>query len=621
MWSLTKLHVVNLYSHEDTTFTPKHNKLSEILGVNEDDDGADSNGSGKSGLVDGMCLLMLGETYRDTGREEFITNNKLFCKIEGEFFNPVLVRLMHVERVFYRGGKSATGKLIIDNVPIDSVKVNINNLTKELLRQIGINKEDLRNYYIIGQGNRHSFFTAGDTKQKEIISRFSNFDMLDKISEQINGDMVVLEQELQRLELDASSIQGRVNYIQESIEKSANTFEDTKKQKLADKLKEKNKYVEQYNREAKVVKETRAYIIELQKKIKSQPPSKMKELENAARQLHNQMAEFNTRKRKLMIEIEHQRIHLEGAVQCPKCANIFVVGEKLTVEQLREDCEAKIVQLQQLIAEIGKIEGEVMELADQIEIERKNTRLLANWTNDIKERTLTLRSQEKFKLKAKEGYDRCAAEYEALKLLKFSDQAAELENSLRVENQSLNDIEAQIADKRNEINDLNFYSYHFSKSGFKTHLSNKTIRNIEDITNLYLRKFDTNLCVKINGYTVNKDGSVKDKIDIFIVRNGIEQGSFTKFSGGERSRIDICGMKAIQTLINNSCEGGGLNLFVLDEAISYLDRTGLNEVGRILSQMNATVIVVSQYTVHSNAYTVTVRKQNGISKIDKHEKP
>ena len=66
------------------------------------------------------------------------------------------------------------------------VKKNIspNIATKYIFEEIGISKEDLLNYFIIGQKNYTTFFGSTDAKQKEIISRIGNYNkVLDGILE------------------------------------------------------------------------------------------------------------------------------------------------------------------------------------------------------------------------------------------------------------------------------------------------------------------------------------------------------------------------------------------------------------------------------------------------------
>ena len=60
---------------------------------------------------------------------------------------------------------------------------------------------------------------------------------------------------------------------------------------------------------------------------------------------------------------------------------------------------------------------------------------------------------------------------------------------------------------------------------------------------------------------------------------------FMAMSGGERGRIKLAGILAIQHLINMSLNGNGLNLLILDESLSGIDSEGTMEFVNILENI------------------------------------
>src|SRR5690606_30997543 len=116
-----------------------------------------------------------------------------------------------------------------------------------------------------------------------------------------------------------------------------------------------------------------------------------------------------------------------------------------------------------------------------------------------------------------------------------------------------------------------------------------------NITNNLLRKFETDLQVKITGYKILKTGEVRDRIEVSVTKEGytIGSGKFQRHSGGEKMRIDLAGILAIRQLINNSCEHGkGINFIALDESVQALDKSGQVEALRILGRTGITSIIV-----------------------------
>jgi DNA repair exonuclease SbcCD ATPase subunit len=157
-----------------------------------------------------------------------------------------------------------------------------------------------------------------------------------------------------------------------------------------------------------------------------------------------------------------------------------------------------------------------------------------------------------------------------------------------------------LTERKNELNrsyqDKQQLLFHMGKGGFKTYLANMSILNIQNLSNYYLNKFDTNLSVEISGYKLKKDGDISDKITIHVVKVDTgKQGLFKQYSGGEKGRVALAGVLALHSLINNTAEHGkGFNFLAIDEAISYLDDTGQVEALRILEKSEITSLVVMQ---------------------------
>lgn len=153
---------------------------------------------------------------------------------------------------------------------------------------------------------------------------------------------------------------------------------------------------------------------------------------------------------------------------------------------------------------------------------------------------------------------------------------------------------------------------------FKTHLANTKIDALSHITNEFLEAIDSNIRIAFSGYTVLKSGKVRDKISISLIRDGVDCGSFGKFSKGERARVNLANILALHKLTNLNCESGkGLNLLVLDEILDGTDERGLTNIFEALNQLQITALVVTHTNIAENyPYKVVVTKHNGVSRID-----
>ena len=152
---------------------------------------------------------------------------------------------------------------------------------------------------------------------------------------------------------------------------------------------------------------------------------------------------------------------------------------------------------------------------------------------------------------------------------------------------------------------------------FKTHLANSKIEALAHITNEFLEKIGSDIRISFSGFTILKSGKVRDKISISLLRDGVNCGSFDKFSEGEKARVNLANILAMHKLTNVSCaEGKGLDLLILDEILDATDETGLANIFESLNSLQITSLIVSHGNIAENyPYKLVVNKRNGISFI------
>lgn len=149
---------------------------------------------------------------------------------------------------------------------------------------------------------------------------------------------------------------------------------------------------------------------------------------------------------------------------------------------------------------------------------------------------------------------------------------------------------------------------------FKSFVANQSIKNIEDYTNIFLRQMGSDLGIFLDGFTTLASGKLKEQISIDVLRGGFNEGSYGAFSGGERGRIDICVILAIQQLINLNCKSGGLDLLICDEILDQIDTLGLESIINSLQNVNRTIMIVSQNEINAlKDCTLLIEKRNKIS--------
>ena len=594
-----------------------------IFGKNHTDQGADSNGSGKSGLIEGITLAMTGKTCRDVNREEFIHDGEDECYVEMELENGVSnVNHLVIKRWIHRT-KSARVEIWKDG-ELDRQITSVNEANDAIYQLIGISREDLLHFFIVGQDTNYSFLTAGDAEQKKIISRLTNADLIESKIENLKQnkkkfDAVVteLEKSVQRfenfIELTDSQIQDEIENGQKRIDEKIERIE----YQIEDEKAKIKRFENSKNELQDEIKAAEGKVLSLDKKLEdtSEIESNIEESRKKARKKKSEIDEA-------LDLIEQMNRILKGKTTCPKCGHEWKEGEDVDVKKIPgfiEDAKQHIAKKRKLLE---KYNDALSEQQEQLKKSESIHREIRNLKQTIENCLLEIRSYEKkiklaqssiteLKDKIREMVDdsKNKAVLQSLKTKKENYQA------------SLKEEQTKLDMAIGKSQDLDYWIYHFSKKGFMTYLTNQSIKTIETITNSYLKKFNTNLEVKIEGYKVLKNNDVREKITIWIVRNGINSGSFERYSGGEKGRVNLACIAGLQKLMNMSAKNGGFNFLGLDEVFEGLDTTGQKDVLNILETLGVTTMVVSHRNDPIGAENeIYVEKINGVSTLIRYDK-
>lgn len=611
MWNFVNLKVSNLYTHLDTEYNFIGGELTQVVGENLDE--FKSNGAGKSSLFDGLSLALIGETCKKIGKEDFINNDKEECRVELKMENEYLKSSLQIKRIFNR--KRSVQVELLKNGKQDKNLTNFkNDPTKIILEEIGIEKDDLLNFFLLGQDNKNSFLVANDTKQKEIISRFANFAPLDEIEMDLKKELLEIEEDLRIKKVELETKTEKLKTLKELREQEESNFKDWKEKKI-EVLRDAKNYDEKSLEELRnKIRKKNDEIEETEKSLKElKKYSSEKRIEEKKESLENL---FSIRKENFEItsELLKEKGKLEvlvgKKVKCPKCNTEFIPASKLSIKEVGENMEKVKKELLKNRDVEKLLLSEIEVLQDKIE---KHKRKFNEFKRKHLDLTNLLIGKEELeetiknyleKIKAKEVEIREVREKvfipgkTALKELKIK----------------LSSLKKEVEEAGVAIEEKSFLVYHAGKKGFKTYLANQAILHIEKMTNFYLQKF-SDLRIKIDGYKVLKSGEIREKIEVSVLRNGIEKENFYKFSGGERSVINICCLLALHKLINNSLESGGLNFLGLDEYIISMDEENESRAIDILSKTKITTMLIMQHTISYGKNILTIRKKNGVSKI------
>jgi len=618
MYSLKQVIGVNFGAFPRFRLEFKKGEALMIYGLNEDDEGSNSNGCGKSTLLNTPAILLLDVFDKDLTKVDYILDGKESSLISGELYNPILNKTIRIRRKFYK--KRSAVVEIWENGKYNEQITSVREGNARILELLDLSKEDILNYYIIGQGLKSSFFGSTDNVKKKIISRFSNVDSVDAAIENcknkqdsISADKISAEKKIVALEAKIEANDDSIAYEKDGrkTEKSNKLKElktkiATRRTKLdesivaVEKARKKLKKFQKKN-DLEDLKDYSDETAELNKKIKLKSKKKQEK--------SNELSE-------LKIELRTANSNLKEKIVCPKCEHewILEVEESISdIEKIISDGEKQQKKLEKAIKgfkeEIESLETKLEDIEDEEE-------RIDELKSEFKELKEAIEEKVKQSERAKELLENAKKdkeEYEEFKVDKKRILQLEKENE---------DYTAEIEDYQTEIDDLDDkyaeYAYwRVNFASFKTYLINKVIKTLEGYVNYQLNRFKTYLTVKIEGFTTNQDGTTNEKINVLVSKDdGESWQKYARYSGGQKSRLNICSIIAIQKLINLTSKVGGVDFLGLDETFDTLDTIGQIEIVKMLENSGITTAIIS----HNNedigaANEVWIKHRNRLSRI------
>jgi exonuclease SbcC len=401
---------------------------------------------------------------------------------------------------------------------------------------------------------------------------------------------------------------------------------------------------------------------------------KINMLLSSVNKLETDNSRLRTQRVQLEADIADLQKQLAGVIVCPKCQHEFTLANDIDINDVKLKLQDRKGESQDILNSIETNERSIAEITAEGRKARQEQDRLNNckieWSTKITEtctaldelsrgasslanKMQALQNQMNILQKSIEGVrvnlfdDAYAILDEAIQRQESEIKRAELNinnanGAIQSYEESIHDIEnasetdmietlkankkkyekeltLAISQKENVEQRLNSYKEQEATFiEFKTHLANTKIDALSHITNEFLEAIGSDIRIAFSGFTVLKSGKIRDKISISIIRDGVDCGSFDKFSEGEKARVNLANILAMHKLTNINCDDNkGLDLLILDEILEATDEQGLSNIFDALNQLQITSLVVSHGNIAENyPYKTVVNKLNGISFID-----
>lgn len=220
MWKLTSIEAENLCAFRHLSYTLQQGVTTLIFGDNRDNDSQQSNGAGKSALLECIAVGITGSPLRKIRSEEIINDNGEECRIKLSLSNDASKEILAVRREIPRKGASTVScTLSMDGKTVEIAQPSVDAYNRYILDRLGISRDELLNNFILSKYRYEDFLSSSDKEKKEIINRFSNGILVDEAIARVEDDIAPLEERRQKANLDLAGIDGRIGMLQEQIAK------------------------------------------------------------------------------------------------------------------------------------------------------------------------------------------------------------------------------------------------------------------------------------------------------------------------------------------------------------------------------------------------------------------
>ena len=376
--------------------------------------------------------------------------------------------------------------------------------------------------------------------------------------------------------------------------------------------------------------------------------------------------------------INHLIAQAKSAIKCPHCETVFTLHEGILDleknDQAIEELKAANIEdennIQLLHKELETITGKMEALDSYLESAQNDLRKVVDETSklrlkvndnvrktnsemaaisDLKKRKIYIEGRidsllldlmedyfkaleseynsvdtdvKTYKLKRKDILERIQTGENYIKELDnmgIDDSIEKFEKSKSETEELLSESKDRLEEANLNVAKLSEQERHFN--AFKTYLANGKIDALSAMTNDFLQHIGSDLRVRFDGYSLLRSGKIRDKISVAVLRDGVEIGSVGKLSVGEMSRLQLAVILSMHKLINlNADDNKGLDLLLVDEVLDGVDESGLSNIIESINRIGITAVIISHGKLaESYRYTLTIRKQNGISKIYEQE--
>lgn len=581
-----------------------------VKGINNYEDLASSNGSGKSSVFEAIIYALFEET---SSGDRDIEN-----RILGQGCTVVLK--FSIDGVSYkiiRQSKKGKGTVVLYRNDEDISARNKSDTNKLIISILGINKAIFLDSIFLSQNAVTNLPSLSPTARKERLEILTNTDnAINNFKTFLKEKQTMYESKHVDCQLEINKINGKEESLQQQKDKLQAQINDIKIQieernKLGN-IEDLDKQIQEYNVEINTINNQIPELdnqIEMISKSINELKNEQKVYEekrvNKDQEVQNQRDKCNDLQKEItrvenvisynnmdIDRINKEIEKIKNSDTCPTCGRKYDNVNEEHIQKVIEDKNKEIKEFENKNIENNNyIKDLQLELDKEIEVgknlkkEFENLNSLYNDKNEqVSEQQTNLINTNNQKTQLLNSIQNIQVQIDAINKQKDDILKIEIPNSKQYEDM-VQDIDTQLnnlnklkEDKNNELNELDNYinaikhCIQLVTKDFRTFLLKNSLSYLNKILKDYSSQLFSNESDLI--YISEND----NKLDIML-----GNATYESLSGGEKTRVNIAlllAQKSLANMIGNiSC-----NIIILDEILGYCDALAENNVINLITK-------------------------------------
>ena len=613
MIRITHMFVENFLSFGKAEFDFRDAGLVLVEGENLDDASAQSNGSGKSAMIDALVWCLFGTTLRGYESDEVI-NRRVGedCQVtvswesDDEIYSVV------------RSRRHSTFKNSLRVVHLNSdedMTLSSNTETQELVEKlIGCSMRTFLSSVVFGQDSAYRFSSLTDKEQKEILDEVLGVERFSAACGAARAQAAVVDIRLDTVTSDlakANDAHRAAEEEQDDLELKNEGFEQERETKLEQEREKLRKAKEWVKKNAKIDADKLKALHE--KAVKNATAH-----ERVVEDLNDGATRAAVERARAKVLVEGLRLHVKShealAGDCPTCGQRVddmqrdrVLGDfkkKLTTAaKALEKVDAAVAEIDE---DFAKAKRKLADARNTVATaQREVNEAVGAGANLIAWRRRVADHEERIAELEKETSPYTALAKKAA--LKREKHAAEIK--LLAEQVTAEEAKLKLAD---------FWVDAFGAKGLRSLLLDSSLPLLnEEATRISRAVTGGAITIEFSATSELKSGKTIDRFEV-KVDNKHGAASYFGNSSGERAKVDLCVGLALQRLVA-SRSSASFNVCFFDEVFDHLDSAAHERVVDVLSEIDKESVFVVSHDEDLKAWfpaSLKVVKENGFSTVE-----